>query len=390
MPIADTRRPLIAPRAGRRPSRTRVALVGVVAFAALVGAGGASGSADRDLQRALDALVAHPTGPPGAHALINTDGRVRTFPAGRVAGMGSPVPGSGMRMRIASVTKAFTAATALRLVQQGRLSLDDTVGRWLPRQPAAWHGVTLAQLLRHTGGVPDFGGSAAFATAVQASPAVAPSPEGLLEFVADQPLDFAPGTRFRYSNSGPILVGLMVEAATGRAFPSVLRTEVRDVARLPATALPAGTAIPRPRLSGYLREGTRAVDASTMVAFGGWAWASGGLVSTPSDLSRFVRRYAGGGLVRGPARAAQFRFTTGRSYPKGPGANSVGLGIFRYRTRCGTLYGHTGNVLGYTQFAASTADGRRSAVASMSTQVTPALMPAFRRVMERAACAALG
>lgn len=388
---------MTTPRVPGRPAAAAAVLVAVAFAATPSGFGSGSGSAlgsekpdaDMALQRSLDALVAAPDGPPAAYALVNSAGHVRALRSGRVAGTGPAEPDSAMRMRIASVSKAFTAATALRLVQQGRLSLDDTVGRWLPAQPTAWHAVTLAQLLRHTGGVPDFGRSAAFAEAVQASPGVPPPPEGLLAFVADKPLDFAPGTRFRYSNSGPILVGLMIQAATGRTFANVLRTEVRDVAGLPATAIPTGTAMPRPFLHGYMRDGGGALDASTMVAFGGWAWASGGLVSTPSDLSRFIRRYAGGALVRGRVRTAQLRFTAGRSYPMGPGANSVGLGIFRYRTRCGTVFGHTGNVLGYTQFAAATADGRRSAVVSMSTQVTPALSSAFRRAMERAACAAL-
>jgi len=344
--------------------------------------------ADSALQAALDGLVAMGDGPPGAYALVNGNGRVRGFRAG-AARIGTTQPiGSARRMRIASVSKAITGATALRLVQRGVLSLDDTVGRRLPSLPAAWHPVTLRQLLNHTGGVPDFSASPAFARAVAAAPAAPPAPAGLLAFVADRPLEFAPGTRFRYSNSGPVIVALMVEAATGAPFPASVRSLVAGPAGMPATVLAAGLRVPPPALAGYAWDGRDPQDVTSVVAFGGWAWASGGFLSTPSDLSRFVRRDAGGALVGGPTRAAQMTFRPGASSPPGPGVNSVGLGIFRYRTRCGTFYGHSGSILGYTQIIMATGDGRRSAVVSASTQAGGPVLAGLRRAWERAACAA--
>ncbi|MEI7521728.1 MAG: serine hydrolase, partial [Thermoleophilia bacterium] len=113
----------------------------------------------------------------------------------------------------------------------------------------------------------------------------------------------------------------------------------------------------------------------------GWGWASGGLVSTPSDVSRFVRRYV--------PTVASVAFVPGSSSPRGPGVNAAGPGVFRYTTPCGVVYGHTGSILGYTQFMAATRDGRRSAVVSMSTQVTPDLLPPLRRTFAAAVCAAL-
>ena len=89
---------------------------------------------------------------------------------------------------------------------------------------------------------------------------------------------------------------------------------------------------------------------------------------------------------------AQFTFRPGDSDPPGPGRNSVGLGIFRYPTRCGTVYGHTGNTSGYTQFAAATRDGSRSVVVSVNSQITPATnpdrFPELRRIYTLAVCAA--
>jgi D-alanyl-D-alanine carboxypeptidase len=125
----------------------------------------------------------------------------------------------------------------------------------------------------------------------------------------------------------------------------------------------------------------------------GWAWASGGLVSTPRDTDAFIRAYARGATTSPAAHRAQFTFRPGRSDPPGRGRNSAGLAIFRYQTRCGTVYGHTGNTSGYTQFAAATRDGRRPVVVSINSQITPVTNPArfpeLRRIYTLAVCATL-
>lgn len=93
----------------------------------------------------------------------------------------------------------------------------------------------------------------------------------------------------------------------------------------------------------------------------------------------------------GPARTV--RVHPGNSEPAGPGTNSVGLGVFRYRTRCGAVVGHTGNTLGYTQFAAASPDGARSITFSINRQVTATSDPAFlarlRAVQEDFVCSLL-
>src|SRR5215212_9770573 len=100
-------------------------------------------------------------------------------------------------------------------------------------------------------------------------------------------------------------------------------------------------------------------------------WATGGMVSTPADLNTFVRAYVKGDLFDLQTRSKQRRvFEGGGSEPPGPGKNSAGLGIFRYETKCGTVWGHTGNTLGYTQFMAANSNGSRSVTVSVNTQLT--------------------
>jgi D-alanyl-D-alanine carboxypeptidase len=122
------------------------------------------------------------------------------------------------------------------------------------------------------------------------------------------------------------------------------------------------------------------------------AWSSGGIVSTPRDVGRFFRAYVGGRLFDRSLQREQLRFVDGSSSPPGPGANSAGLGVFRYETRCGTVYGHTGSFPGYRLFAAATKDGRRSVAFSVNSQIVPPdqgdqeVASAIRRAQVLAVC----
>lgn len=375
----------------RRPCFLPVLLAVVVWGTAgdAVAAGPAS-QADRALDRALRQLVAAEDGPPGAIAVIQRGDRRVAHSAGvaNIEQNGRIRP--WRQMRIASVAKAFSGAVALSLVDDGVLALGDTIGSRLPDLPGAWHRITLGQLLSHTSGLPDFTASRAFAEAVTASPAAGPPPRELLSYVAADPLEFPPGSAYRYSNTDNIVVGLMAEAATGERYEAVLRARVLDPLRLRKTFMPLGTGLPAAYVHGYARgRGGELEDVSQEVAFGNWAWASGGIVSSPDDLTDFVRGYVGGKLFGGASRRSQYRFRQGTSEPPGPGHNAAGPALFRYRTRCGTVFGHTGSILGYTQLIAATRDGRRSVTFTINEQFTDELLPRLRRAQVAAVCAAL-
>jgi D-alanyl-D-alanine carboxypeptidase len=267
----------------------------------------------------------------------------------------------------------------------------------LPKPPPrAWAEVTLAQLLNHTSGLPDYLGTPDYEKAFLASLTKAPPPEKLLTYAYDHDphLLFAPGSRFNYSNSDNIAVALMVEAATGRTYESQLQRQVYSPLGLSKTTLPAGTDLREPFMHDYDVREDPPEDISEMVA-AGWAWASGGMVSTPAELNDFIRAYVGGKLFDERTRAKQRRVVEGgSSEPPGPGKNSAGLGIFRYETRCGTVWGHTGNFFGDTQFMAASPDGRRSATVSINTRLIPTFgdpeaVKALRHAEGLAVCAAL-
>ena len=131
-------------------------------------------------------------------------------------------------------------------------------------------------------------------------------------------------------------------------------------------------------------------DVTTFLSPSG-AWASGAIVSTPADLGAFIRADLGGRFFGKTQRRQQMQFVRGSSSPAGPGINSAGLAIFRYQTRCGTVYGHTGNFPGYVQWAAATANGRRSVTTSLNIPApTGGLLAQLRALQASAVCALLG
>ncbi len=380
-----------------RRSKLRVLFTACLALAALVvvapGSGAATSKADAALQRALDAFVKRADGPPGASVVVQRGSSPTLFTAG-VADTTTKQPiAIDDAMRLASVAKAFSGAAAVSAVADGKLKLDDTIGKVLPNQPTAWADVTLAQLLQHTSGVPDFSKPTAFQDEVRASPAVAPPPEQLLTTVAGDPLKFKPGSKYEYSNSDNILVALMVAAVDGTSYADALVARVYQPLGLTGSSLPVGIELPTPFVHGYAPDPPNAAEDVSEILAAGWAWSSGGVVSTPQDANLFAQGYASGKLTDAATQKQQFTFRPGKSEPTGPGTNSAGLGIFRYQTSCGTVYGHTGNTLGFTQFIASTRDGTRSTVVTVNTQLTPGRNPkpfaALRTIYGLAVCSAL-
>lgn len=365
-------------------------VVGCLALAPASQAGAKTSVAE--VQRGLDRLVAASGGPPGAIATLYRNGRLTTLSAGRadIRRRGAPRPGD--HMRIASVSKAFNGAVALNLVRAGTLRLDATIGELLPQMPSAWSAVTVAEMLGHTSGLPDYTKSKGFREQAQTHPRGFVSPTRIIDWVRQDPLEFTPGTDYRYSNTDNIVVGLIVEAVTGESYGGALKRIVFGPAKLTETSFPAKLAIPRPFIHGYLTApGEKPVDVSTALSPSG-AWASGAILSTPEDLNAFIRADLGLRFFGRAQQREQMRFWAGgESSPPGPGRNSAGLALFRYQTRCGTVYGHTGNFPGYVQFAAATADGKRAVTTSLNIPAPSGrLLAQLRRVQTTAVCALLG
>lgn len=374
--------------------RSVMALVLAAGAAGCAAEGQAAGDRTwRQLRSAVEDLTELEQGPPGAIVLVQEGRHRRVLRAGTSDVRRDKPPRTDQHMRIASTAKAYSGAVVLSLVDEDVLDLDDTLGDWLPWAPSSWDDITVGQALHHTSGLPDFSADPAFIEYVTNNLRRPLPPRRLLEFVTDDPLEFEPGSRYQYSNSDNIAVALVAEEATGKRYEHLLRRLVYRPADLDDTSLPRGVRMPRPTLRGYdVDEVGEPEDVTELIA-AGYAWASGGIVSTPADQNRFIRAYVGREFFGRRVQHAQFAWLRrSSSEPPGPGRNDAGLAVFRYRTDCGTVYGHTGNTPGYTQFVAASRDGSRSVVVSVNRQTTPDVAPrVFRKLREvyrLAVCAA--
>ena len=375
-------------------NRARLAsALAILAVASLLFASSAAAklrtAPDSRLQHQIEAVVDSKQGPPGIAMLISRAGHREFFGAGTAGGKLLPRP--DLRFRIASVSKGLNAYIAAKLANRG-LTFDTTLESSISGTLPAGEAVTLRQLLQHTSGLPDYIRAPAFVEEFVADPTAYLSPLQLTGFVRDAPLEFAPGSKYHYSDTDNIAAALMEEKAGGMSYQQLLAKLVFKPLGMSYSSLPVTPKLARPFLHGYdVEPGKHPEDVSEALSPAG-AWASGGIVSTPLDLSSFVRSY-----VPTMLRATEDldgRFRPGSSSPPGPGKNFAGLGIFAYRTPCGTVYGHTGSFPGYRVFIAASANGKRSVVFVANAQIVPGqgspkVAKAITRVQGAAVCRAL-
>ena len=372
VPIDPHRLPPTMARARQIRSIAAGALTAVATFATVAATAAPQASADGGrLDAALDRIIDDPQGPPGLSVLIQRGKRVE-FRRRGVANLETGAkPKRRSPMRIASMAKAFNGAIAMSLASKRKLGLDDTVGEWLPGVWPLADAITVREMLGHTAGLPDYIRQQAFIDELIADPAQYMSPLELIDFVNGLEPGLDPGEDYHYSDSDNIMVGLMAEAATGKSYERLLRSEIYRPVGLRDTSLPDTVKMPRGYMHGYDRNKQGEFEDQSKFINPALAWASGGIVSTPVDVNRFFRAYVGGDLFSKKIGRAQDVYVHGRSSPPGPGRNDATLALFRYRTRCGTVWGHTGSYPGYRLFAAASATGRRSVVFSVNSQIVP-------------------
>jgi D-alanyl-D-alanine carboxypeptidase len=330
-----------------------------------------------ELQRLLDQIVA--AGSPGATARVRDEHAVQQAASG-VADLrtGRPMR-PGLTYRVGSVTKPFVATVVLQLVAEGRLSLSDTVERWLPGILPYGDQVTIRQLLNHTSGVPDY----------TLEPLVrlytfphgrfrAWRPRELVALIADQPPDFPPGTAWSYSNTGYVLAGLIVQAATGHKLGQELAQRIFRLLGLRDTFFPVNRPdIPGRNARGYsLPLGQEDGPLLDFTVYNpSLAWAAGALVSDLGDLARFFRALLGGRLLP-PRLLAEMTTPVDTGQP----GFGYGLGLVVIETPAGRLIGHDGAIPGFLNIVLSTEDGRRQLGIMMNEEfATPAVYEAFNQ-----------
>jgi D-alanyl-D-alanine carboxypeptidase len=361
------------PISAARPSRRRVIGAGFAVIGLLVGTGLAAPAAIARpnatrtvLQHDVDAL--HAAGVTGVLAEVVDHGRPSYARAGSAfRGTHIPVPTNG-RFRIGSITKTFVATIIMQLVGAGRLSLEDSVEKWLPGviDGNGYDGsrVTIRELLQHTSGIFDYTEDATFqdtlgsAAAFDATRFKHYSPQDVIAIALAHPPLFPPGTGWHYASTNYVLLGQVIKAVTGHTWVTELYRRIILPLHLTGTSVPGDNPLlPLPAIGGdniYTQDPANRTYTDTTVANLSWGDAAGSLVSTTADVNRFYRALFDGELVS-PALLAQMKTSSPVAPP------SVGLGFGFQTLDCGVeINGFEGTVLGYDSYVLSNDDGTKT------------------------------
>ncbi|MEW2136321.1 serine hydrolase domain-containing protein [Streptomyces sp. NPDC005409] len=271
---------------------------------------------------------------------------------------GAPMT-SDLHVRIGSETKTFTVTALLRLVDQGKLSLDDHIGTYVTGVPNGDR-ITLRQLAGMRSGLFNYSEDDGFNKALDDNPVRPYTPQELLDYSFKHPVQFQPGAEFEYSNTNLVLLGLVVEKVTGRPIHEVIQRDVLDPAGLRRTVFPTDAAIPAPYAHGYSDETASGKIEDATHWNPSWAWAAGAMISDLQDLRSWARTLATGTLLT-PATQAERLKTTPMDIP---GAG-YGLGIFNVQG----WIGHNGSLPGYETLTVYLPQEQATMVVVLNTDV---------------------
>jgi CubicO group peptidase (beta-lactamase class C family) len=317
-----------------------VAILSLTGFVESAGAQ-AIAQADAALGAKVDSIanqVLQTTGVPSASVAVVTHGRIAYAKAYGCATLNPCVVASpDMRYALGSISKQFTASAILLLQQDGKLSIDDPVSKFIPGLTRGTD-VTIRQLLSHTSGYQDFWPQ----DYVMPMMLSATTPQSIADRWGKQPLDFEPGARWQYSNTNYTLAGMVVEKASGMPFFEFVRTRIL----LPLALSSASDFDASPRAvnaTGYLRYALGPLRPAPDVG-SGWMWAAGELAMTPRDLAAWdisIIRHSFLKPESYRALASDVGLRNGAS-------TGYGLGIDVAMQRGRLMLEHSGEVSGFT------------------------------------------
>lgn len=278
---------------------------------------------------------------PGGVVLVTRGGGVIYKKAFGMADMELDVPmREEMVFNVASVTKQFTAVAVLQLAEQGKLSLQDKVTKYLPDYPTGGQKITIENLLTHTAGVP---GSAPEAlTTLQGKRGLVSLQEIIATF-KNRPLDFAPGTKWSYSNNGYMLLGAVIEKVSGVSYPQYLERNLFKPAGMTRTLFGDDYVIVKNRAASYIYSRAESRFLNALNGKVEIAYSAGAIQSTAEDLFRWNQALNAHRLIK---RESLEKARTEYKLPGGKGTN-YGYGWFVGDIKGSPLVEHGGNMGGF-------------------------------------------
>ena len=376
----------------RSPHRRRSLFVAVATALALVtlaavltttggdSVAGADHSAPR-FARGLDDLIRakmKETATPGAIVSISVAGQGRWQQTFGVENLSTGAEMEADRFtRIGSVTKTFTGETILRLVDEGKLALDDKVSKYQPQVLGVAGGgaevITIRELLNMSSGFFDFQEDESFVKEASEQPDTAFDPKYVVGVSMKHPLYFTPGSSFHYSNTNTVLLGLIIQQVAGQTVADAFYQQLFGPLGMTHSSIPDryNSSVPDPHPRGYYyatpeEYAARGVPRDETTWNPSWGWTAGAGISHVDDLMIWAKALGTGKLLQ-PATFAQQQ-----QYVDVPGSTAkYGLGIFNFDG----YIGHNGSLPGYTSFVAYSPT-RKATIVVLTNLTTPSQSPA--------------
>jgi len=279
---------------------------------------------------------------PGATVLVAKNGQVIYQKAFGKANLELDVDMTPQHIfRIGSITKQFTASAILKLAEQGKLSVRDDITKYIPDYPTPGHTITIEHLLTHTSGIKNYTSLPAWTPEVRRKDL---TPRELINLFQGEPLDFAPGTDFRYSNSGYILLGYIVEVVSGKPYDQYLRENFFEPLGMQHAYYEHTPDLVPGRIPGYQNRDSHYANADFVSMT--LPYAAGGLISNADDLFTWYEALMHGKVLQPESlRAAHTSHILSNGRPTGYG----------YGWEIGNVQGHptikhTGRINGFVTY----------------------------------------
>lgn len=318
----------------------------------------------RELTARLDKAVEdvrREAGIPGVVVGVWMPGKGNYVRATGVADTVTPRPmTTDLYTRIGSETKTFTVTALLKLVDDRRIRLDDPISRYVDGVPNGRR-ITLRHLAEMRSGLFPYTADPDFVHDLLSDPSRSFTPREVLAYGFRHPNTFAPGTRFEYSNTNLVLLGLVIEKVSGQRAADFIHRRVLRPAHLDHTLFPSGPEFPEPHARGYTNQTLSGEIEDATDWNPSWGWTAGAMISNLHDLHRWARIVATGTLLSPQTQKQRLTML-----PTGHPGTRYGLGIFE----SGGWIGHNGSIPGYESVTVYLPSRQATLVVLLNTDIT--------------------
>lgn len=312
----------------------------LVALAPAARAADGPGPSDAEIARDVDAILSakFTPGQPGVAAIVVKNGKVVYRKAYGLANLELQTPmRPEMVFEIGSVTKQFTSAAIMLLVEQGKIGLGDDIRKYLPEFPDKGSTITVENLLTHTSGLKDYTEDQGWAKLMRQDLTATE----IIAITKDQPLNFPPGTKWLYCNTGYVILGAIIEKVTGASYGDFVQKNIFEPLGMKNTRYATNFGLVANRAYGYSKDGDAIVNAQFLSM--SQPHAAGALESTVDDLAIWDAAVASGKLL---SKASWDRIFTSYKLPNGDDTH-YGYGWLIGQFEGHRVIRHNGGIFGY-------------------------------------------